>query len=525
MTDPHTTTWYKDTELDVGYNCAGTTFDTVNSLYDMLFSYDTTGAPITPTKILMAAGIAPDINARNDADSTWHSSIPTVTTVATNATSAAGSTTLTFASTTGITAGLGVFDITTPTALPVSAAALVSSVVGATQTVTISTPIVGPGVGSGDVIGFGASDYPRSMDEFVDDTGSPVQDYVFAPNNDEGMFYGTFSGWPTGFVWSSGVEFYSSDGVTSCTTAGGFSRPEYCTNLLSDYPPGTQGNHCTGAKPDRVMSCLSPFRIMGMTKCPVTSGGNNEGYAEFQIVGDAFYRRTMNGSAHPHLWQLWALVPAAVASNASDTSNGLRALACVPWSPYAAGYALLAGVVQTTGNSEVFRVDPSTQGVIENDTAQYANGLDDVLAAGWPHGAGGPHSSIVGYNGNQMASLGHALIFGDGTIPGRQTPSSPPGAVGPGLALLGLCLVFSFGLFLARLLTILYGRLRLPAMPGHCCKLSTTVSPPGTLHPLLELRRLPFARRSTTCARLWVRRARKSRPRSQPSLTLGECLK
>lgn len=232
----------------------------------------------------------------------------------------------------------------------------------------------------------GATGQNRStVGEHIDNS-SAAADYLFIGNDNDGIYEATFSGWPTGFVDSAVNEPYSPDGVSKCST--GVSA---CTNLTTDWSPPLSQNLCGNS----LLQC----RVLGIQECPVSSGGNAAGKAEFHIVGNELYRRVDADAAS--YWQLRGVVPAAQATQASE--DGLRGLTCITWN---GGYALIAA--QQSGGQVVWRFDPNAAGV--QIAVKDSNGLGTLTATYWGGGAAG----INGYNSGAWKPIGNGYIAGEG---------------------------------------------------------------------------------------------------------------
>jgi hypothetical protein len=158
--------------------------------------------------------------------------VPAAVSVATSATSAVASTTLTFASVpAGVVAGASVRDTTATAAIPVGT--VVVSKTG--TTVTISSPVVAPGVGSGDSIQFGPFVTAANAATFTTDLG----------------VYYSATGLPLTLAASGVAPTVGQYTVNVATGVYSFAVADAAASLLLNYNYGSasSGNTITGGNP------------------------------------------------------------------------------------------------------------------------------------------------------------------------------------------------------------------------------------------------------------------------------------
>ncbi len=158
-----------------------------------------------------------------------------------------------------------------------------------------------------------------------------------------------------------------------------------------------------------VIGCPNEHRIVGITECPVSSGGNTAGKAAFMANGMQIWQRIDKGSAS--IWFLKGDIPYPSAGYPTGQPQ-LRGLSCVQSadsSNYPNGWELLGHI---EGDGKMWAMNPDT-GIFRSE----AN-LVTVLNTAWGFGGYGIDAyNSAGINSITVSATNY-YIFGEGDASG-----------------------------------------------------------------------------------------------------------
>ena len=451
-------------------------FDVVNSMYDYSVAYDGNGAPINPpVDLLVVGGTDSSVDARNDSSGTWvHFAIPGGSGVArsmgdhvdnsgvkpvdylligndnagiydaTFSTSPWGLTTNATSepwSQDGTTAGTcrdlstctnrvtdWPFDLAVSTWTGGSSLTLGWSSGSALQ----ATPSPGSQVVVSGVTGCSPS--PNGIQTIASATTTSIT--IATPTTCIGASGGLITtpvnlqlGW-TGALGSAPRGQVSVSGITGYVGAdpNGTFTIRYSTTTSLVISTATDCSSCSGgtittlgksiqwpSTCDGVVGCSIPnARVVGITDCPVSSGGNAAGKASFLAVQMEIWRRVDNGGSS--YWKLHGVVPYPSAGYPTGQAQ-LRGLSCIPDPTKASGYALLTHI---EGDGGMWSIDTDTG--LFNEEAN----LVTVLGSQWGGSSGGYGIDAYNSQGIVPITVGGKTyyVFGEGTSYG--TPTTRP---------------------------------------------------------------------------------------------------
>ncbi len=192
---------------------------------------------------------------------------------------------------------------------------------------------------------------------------------------------------------------------TDCSSCAGGTITTTTLMKAIDWPSTCEG----------VVGCSIPnVRVVGITDCPVSSGGNAAGKAAFAAAQMEIWRRVDEGASS--YWKLHGVVPYPSAGYATGQAQ-LRGLSCIPDSTKASGYAL---VTHIEGDGGMWSIDTDTG--LFNEEAN----LVTVLGSQWSGSSGGYGIDAYNNHGVVPITVGGKTyyIFGEGDSYG--TPTSRP---------------------------------------------------------------------------------------------------
>lgn len=183
------------------------------------------------------------------------------------------------------------------------------------------------------------------------------------------------------FNWTGAITPPVIGSTVNITGVTGYSGDNPNGNQIVNYSTGTSlqfssntdchtPNTCTGGSittisknitgwdSDIVTVSLPNIRVIGITNCPVSSGGNTAGKAAFAVAQMNIWRRVDKGASS--FWRLVGVVPYQGSSFGAGFPTGqpqLRGLTCIVDTTKTGGYALIAHI---EGDGQMYSMDPNT---------------------------------------------------------------------------------------------------------------------------------------------------------------------